>query len=63
MCLFINKSISCLHHERLTKMLVEMFKSGAIDSRPSGKCGILFVGAGHAPSPTIRMNVGWTLRR
>ena len=55
MRLFINKSINCLHHERLTKMLVEMFKSGAIDSRPSGKCGILFVGEGHAPLTTVRM--------
>ena len=49
--MFMDKSIGCLHHERLTKMLVVMFKSGAIDSRPSGKCGILCVGAGDAPIP------------
>ena len=31
------------HHARLTKMLVEFFRSGTIDSRPSSKCGTLFV--------------------
>ena len=36
------------HHPRLTKMFVELFWSGAVDSRPSRKCGILFVELGPA---------------
>ena len=42
-------------------MLIEIFRSGVVDSRPSSKCRILFVclfvcvGAGDASSPTIQM--------
>ena len=54
-------------------MLVEFFRSGAIDSRPSSKCGILFVCfvCLFVSRPAMRhrrlyrchrwMNVGWIL--